>query len=176
MTSNPPTSTRCIKSIARLNYLHGQHPQILNSDYLYTLAQFIVSPITFINQYEWRSLTETEICAMATLWKGIGDGMNIKYDELKRAKEGWKDGIEFYEDIKEWAEEYEEKFMVPAETNRQTGDETVKLLLCVVPRFLWPYARNALCVVMGEKVRKAMMYVIPYPILAPIHYFPSFFA
>lgn len=154
---NPPVSDRCIRSLARLNYIHGQYPQILNSDYLYTLAQFIVSPVTFINAYEWRTLTPLEICAIATLWKGIGDGMNISYHELRRAKEGWKDGIEFYEDVKEWAEDYEKRVMVPAESNHKTGVETVALLLCLVPGVMHPFAKNLLSVLMGERVRIAMM-------------------
>lgn len=161
IVGNPPASTRCIKIISRLNYIHSNYPSILNSDFLYTLAQFIVCPVHFINTYEWRDLTPLEICAISTLWKSIGDGMGIKYDELRRAKTGWKDGIEFYEDIREWAEDYERKFMVPAATNRVTADETVKLLLWLVPWFLHPYVRNVLCVMMGDRVRTAMMFQNP---------------
>lgn len=64
-----------------------------------------------------------EICAIATFWKSIGDNMGIGYEELAHFEAGWKDGLMFYEDIKQWAEKYEVKYMVPAVSNKQTADE-----------------------------------------------------
>src|SRR5271167_3435757 len=56
-TANPPTHTRTIEALARMNYIHGfyrKSGQISNDDMLYTLALFAVEPIKWITRYEWR--------------------------------------------------------------------------------------------------------------------------
>ena len=63
------------------------------------------------------------MCAIATFWKSIGDSMGISYEQLTQYQTGWKDGLEFYEDIRAWAQNYEVKYMVPHATNKQTADE-----------------------------------------------------
>lgn len=68
-------------------------------------------------------MNDMEMCAIGTFWKSLGDSMGISYEDLPRYKTGWKDGLEFYEDIKEWAVNYEVKYMVPAATNKKTADE-----------------------------------------------------
>lgn len=154
-----PREERTRKSIARMNYLHSPYiksGKISNEDLLYTLSVFITEPITWVNKFEWRNTTEYEICALGTFWKSIGDAMDIDYKgHLKR--ESWKDGIEFYEDIKDWAEHYEAKTMVPAKTNSKTAEELVPLLLYYIPRPLLGFSRNAVGVLMGERLRWAMM-------------------
>jgi len=82
-----------------------------------------LEPIKFVKLYEWRDMTELEICAIATFWKSLGDNMGINYEQLTQYQTGWKDGLEFYNDIKTWAERYEVNYMVPAATNKQTADE-----------------------------------------------------
>lgn len=69
-----------------------------------------------------------EMCAIATFWKSIGDSMGIGYG-AQLARSEWVDGLEFYEDIKNWAEAYEIRYMVPAQSNKTTADELVPLLL-----------------------------------------------
>lgn len=156
--AHDPREERSRKAIARMNYLHGPYiksGKISNDDLLYTLSVFITAPITWINLYEWRHLTDLEICALSTFWKSIGDAMEIDYNgRLKRST--WNNGIEFYEDIKEWAEQYEAKNMVPRATNKQTADELVPLLLHYIPRPLMPFSRQAVGVLMGERLRWAM--------------------
>lgn len=159
-TSHHPKSERAIKALARMNYIHGQYQKagkISNSDLLYTLSVFITEPVLFIKRYEWRELTPMEICAMSTIWKSIGDSMGISYSELPRYNTGWKDGLEFYEDISSWAESYENNYMVPAESNKQTADELVPLLLFLVPSQLKAAGASVVGVLMGNKLRTAMM-------------------
>ncbi|PQE33795.1 dephospho- kinase protein [Rutstroemia sp. NJR-2017a WRK4] len=169
-TSFHPTHPRALKAIARMNTLHAPYQkaqQITQPDLLYTLSVFITEPITFINTYEWRRLTPTEICAIATFWKSIGDAMDISYACLPRAGT-WSDGLEFYEDIKAWAEEYERKFMVPELSNKQTADALVPMLLFYVPGFALPFARQVVGVIMGKHLRAAMIYPDPSPLATPI--------
>ncbi|CZR70149.1 uncharacterized protein PAC_20050 [Phialocephala subalpina] len=113
-TGHHPRSERAIKAIARMNYIHGMYQKsgkISIEDLLYTLSVFITEPITWVKKYEWREMTEMEICAIATFWKSIGDAMGIEYrGRLGRSE--WADGLEFYDDIKNWAEAYEAQYIV----------------------------------------------------------------
>ncbi|TGO27532.1 hypothetical protein BPAE_0040g00130 [Botrytis paeoniae] len=162
-SSHHPLHPRVLKAISRMNYLHSGYQKagkISNEDLLYTLSVFITEPIGWIGDWEWRTLNEMEICAIATFWKGIGDAMGISYHGLRRFNE-WRDGIEFFEDIKKWAENYERNFMVPNEYNKKTADELVPLLLFLVPKALLPFARDAVGVLMGPLLRSAMVYPEP---------------
>ncbi|KAK9428982.1 hypothetical protein V1505DRAFT_375469 [Lipomyces doorenjongii] len=161
--SHHPQSDRVIKALARMNYIHNRYQKagkIHNDDLLYTLSVFITEPILWAERYEWRSMTEMEICAISTFWKSIGDAMGIKYDGQLSNTE-WTDGLQFYEDIKAWALDYEEKYMIPAKSNKQTADELVPLLLFYVPKSLKGAASNLVGVLMGNRLRKAMNYPTP---------------
>src|SRR5687767_7475550 len=81
-----PREQRTADAIARMNYLHGPYlksGKITNDDLLYTLSVFITEPISWINRFEWRQVTDLEICALGTFWKSIGDAMSIDYSDLK---------------------------------------------------------------------------------------------
>lgn len=103
-------------------------------------------------------MTEMEIAAVSLTWLCIGRDMGIVYDGYL-ARNSWKDGLEFFEDITSWAEEYERKFMVPALSNKKTANELVPLLLFYVPEFMRGPARQMVGVLMGGRLRESMMYV-----------------
>ncbi|KAH8808385.1 hypothetical protein F5884DRAFT_673284 [Xylogone sp. PMI_703] len=162
--SHHPRSERAIKAIARMNYIHKHYQKagkISNDDLLYTLSVFITEPISWVERYEWRPMNDMEICAFGTFWKSIGDSMGIDYKDLKN--NAWRDGIEFYEDIRAWAKAYEEKYMVPAAPNKKTADELVPLLLFYVPQVLQASLARIVGVLMGDHLRKAMIYPTPSP-------------
>ncbi|KAE8443349.1 hypothetical protein EG329_001992 [Mollisiaceae sp. DMI_Dod_QoI] len=161
--SHHPQSERAIKAIARMNYIHSRYQKagkISNDDLLYTLSVFITEPITWVEKYEWRPMTEMEMCAIATFWKSIGDSMGIGYG-AQLARSEWVDGLEFYEDIKNWAEAYEIRYMVPAQSNKTTADELVPLLLFYVPAPLKTAASHIVSVLMGNRLRAAMSFPNP---------------
>jgi ER-bound oxygenase mpaB/B'/Rubber oxygenase, catalytic domain len=176
---NEPTSERVIEAFGRLNYLHGVYRasgQILDDDMLYTLALFAIEPIRWIERYDWRKLTDLEKCAVGTFMKSMGDAMLIDYGNLPSAKHGFKDGIQWLEEIWQWIEEYEIKHMVPNKDNHQTANETTALLLFNLPDALKPIGRSAVSALMDDRLRDAMMFVrqmlvrfiadalqIPYP-------------
>ncbi|OLN96963.1 hypothetical protein CCHL11_07431 [Colletotrichum chlorophyti] len=162
-TLNPPTSDRALKAISRMNYLHSGYlaaGQISNSDLLYTLAVCVTEPIRFMKLYEWRPLTEMEICAAGTHWKAIGDAMDIRYKGLL-SQEKWADGIEFVEDITAWAKSYEVEAMKPANVNFQASTQLTDMLLWHVPSFAKPFAQEVLHVLMGDRVRDAFCFPEP---------------
>lgn len=151
-----------------MNFLHDHYiarGAITQPSLLYTLSVFVTEPITWINKCEWRQLTDMEVCAIGTFWKGIGDAMGIEYDSLRRHG-NWKDGIEFYEDIRDWAVSYEDEHRIPAKSNFQTANSTVAILLTPIPSKLKDISFNLLCALMEDGVRTAMMFV-PFCISNP---------
>lgn len=85
--------------------------------------------------------------------------MAIDYQPL--SKTSWVDGLEFYEDIKSWAQSFEQSAMVPATQNKKIADGLVPLLLYWVPHFIRPFATQAIGTVMGDRLRKAMLFPTP---------------
>lgn len=99
-----------------------------------------------------------------THWKSIGDAMGISYADLAHGPNSFKDGYEFYEDVKVWSEAYEKQHMVPNDYNHKLADETTRILLVNIPRVLAPYAKPVVATLMDERLRKAMMYDKPHAI------------
>lgn len=163
---NEPASERAIESFGRLNYLHGFYRdsgQILDDDMLYTIALFAVEPIKWIEKHDWRKFSDLERCAMGTFMKSMGDAMLIDYRKLPSAKRGFQDGIQWLEEIWQWAEEYEIKHMVPNKDNHQTANETTAILLFTLPDALKSIGGHAVSAVMDDKLRSAMMFVRTLP-------------
>lgn len=155
-----PTSKRTLEAVSRMNYLHSVYQktgQLLDDDMLYTLALFAREPARWINQYEWRQLEDFERCAIGTFWKSIGDAMNIGYEKLKSGKDGWTDGLHWLEEIGEWAEEYEKKFMQPNINNKITAEQTVAVLLWNVPSAMKGIGKHLVSALMDDRLRTAMM-------------------
>ncbi|KAF2746394.1 hypothetical protein M011DRAFT_425006 [Sporormia fimetaria CBS 119925] len=166
---HPPSHPRSNEAIARMNYLHSIYQRagkISNDDMLYTMSLFVLEPTRWIASYEWRSMTDMEICALATLWKTIGDAQGINFSALQHGPNDFRDGLEFYEDLRTWADEYENRAMVPDKHNHLVAEETTALLVCNIPTFLRPVARNFVVALMDERLRKAMVYE---PVLAIHH-------
>ncbi|RDW63500.1 hypothetical protein BP6252_11045 [Coleophoma cylindrospora] len=162
-SSHPPRHERVVKAIARMNYIHSRYQKagkISNDDLLYTLSVFVTEPISWINKYEWRDLTEMEICAVGTFWKSMGDAMGIEYEGVLAHSE-WADGVEFMHDVSTWAKSYENAYMVPAASNKQTADELVSLLLFYVPTYFKSAGSHLVGVMMGDLLRKAMIHPDP---------------
>ncbi|KAG9245639.1 hypothetical protein BJ878DRAFT_479053 [Calycina marina] len=147
----------CMKQADSEALYHQRAGKISNDDMLYTLSVFITEPISWIGKYEWRFLTDMEICAIGTFWKSIGDSMGIKYTDAF-SHTNWINGLEFTKDITRWAEDYEKSYMVPAASNRATADPLMPLLLWYLPLRLYESATQAMIVLMGERLRKAMLY------------------
>ncbi|OAA65910.1 hypothetical protein SPI_02697 [Niveomyces insectorum RCEF 264] len=178
---NPPTSDRCLKAIARMNYLHSRYQAsgaIRNADLLYTLSVCITEPARFMAQYEWRPLNEMERCALGVFWKALGDAMQIDYaGALARApakagaadggssgssgSSGWHDGLEFTDDITAWARQYEREAMRPDPVNTKLARTFVDLLLWYLPHAVRPFFLEVLTVLMGDRVRDAFSYPEP---------------
>ena len=145
-----------------MNYLHSQYQKsgkITDSDMLYTLSLFALEPTRWIDRYEWRNLTALELCASGTFWKAMGDAMKIPYDALPSCKNGWKDGLHWLEEVKEWSLRYEEAYMIPADTNRRLAESHLNLLFINLPVGLMDIGKRIVTVFLDDRLRKAMMLV-----------------
>ena len=158
----PPESERAIEAIARTNYIHSFYrdsKQVSNEDMLYTLSLFALEPMRWVDRYEWRRLENFEKNALGTFWKAIGDAMGIEYANfLDHGKEGWKDGLQWFEDVSAWAEEYEVTAMKPSIDNHRTAEETTKLLLWYVPDWAKGLGKLLVVTLMDQRLRTAMLY------------------
>ena len=156
-----PQSDRATEAIARMNYIHSLYRgsgKISNEDMLYTLSLFATEPKNWIYRHEWRELEDFEKCALGVFAKALGDAMEIQYQgHLQGAEEGWKDGLEWLEEIEAWAQGYEKRFMVPDINNFKTAEETVDILLWYVPSWGKKFGRNLVYVLMDDRLRTAMM-------------------
>ncbi|KAA8650359.1 hypothetical protein EYZ11_000739 [Aspergillus tanneri] len=132
-----PSSDRAVTALARTKYLHVGYRAsgaILDDDLLYTLSLFVLQPIRFIAQFEWRAMSDLERCAIATYWKYLGDALDISYDALPSGKTGFRDGLHFLEELEEWSVRYEKRNMVPNAANKALADRTMDVMLYTLPR------------------------------------------
>lgn len=153
----PPGSEDLAKSVARTNFLHHpyrQNGKISNGDMLYVLFESMHEPIRFMRLYEWREMVDMEVAAIAMFWKYLGEMMEIDY-KAELGKDQWKDGIEFMEDVAEWAAEYENKHLGPSPDIAKLGKVLVELLLSAYPKFMRESGYKILMVLMGERMRHA---------------------
>ena len=157
---NKPTSERAIEAIARMNFLHSRYQKsgkISNDDLLYTLSIFALEPSRWIDQYEWRTMNDLEMCACGTFWKNMGNAMEISYAKLDSSAKGWQDGLHWLEEVKDWSDKYEEAHMVRADTNRQLADSQLHTLLPRWPAKLHDVCKKSVIVLLGDRLRRSMM-------------------
>lgn len=153
-------SERWADGVTRMNCIHGHYRgKIRNEDMLYTLSLFVGEPVRWIGRWEWRSLSDVEKCAIGVFWRRLGDTMGIEYKGLPGYERGtgWKDGLEWMEELMVWGARYEEKYMVPSKVNWIVAEQTTRILLWPVPSWGKELGKQAVCVMMDDRLRKAMM-------------------
>ena len=157
---NPPSSSRSIDAVARMNYLHSRY-KIANDDMLYTLSVFALEPVRWVNTYEWRRFTDLELCATGTFWKAMGDKMQINYKALPSHASGWQDGLQWLTEIREWSEAYEQQNMVPKKSNHKLASAHLEVILIDLPSIVRNAGSQIASTVLGERLRAAMMLESP---------------
>lgn len=143
-----------------MNYLHDMYRKtgkISDADMLYTLSLFALEPARWTNRYEWRTLTDMELCAIGTYWKSLGDAMDIPYGVLASGKFGWMDGLQWLDELRTWSLQYEEANMKPAVSNQIVATATVNILLHNVPQILREVSKRFVAALLDERLRTAMM-------------------
>ncbi len=107
-------------AISKLNWLHNRY-QILETDYVHTLALFVLEPQRWIDKYEWRPMTRLEKVAHFIYWREIGHRMGFG-------------GIPAtLEELEKWKVDYEKTHLYFIEENRMVTEATLNLFLRKVP-------------------------------------------
>lgn len=156
---NPPTSERAATALARINHMHRHYRKvgtIKDSDLLYTLSLFALEPSRWISRFEWRKLSDLELCAIGTFWKSIGEALEVPFDDLPSSMSG-KDGLEWLNELSEWSRTYEEAHMVPAISNKRLADSTFEMILWKMPSSLHGIGTNILATLLEDKLRESML-------------------
>lgn len=142
-------------ALAKMNWIHARYgASISNGDLIHMLALFVLEPIRYIDNFEWRRLDELEKVALFVYWKEIGNRMGMV-------------GIpETLDELVSWTEAYEKENMVYSPNNTKCYDGAVGLYLGGLPRFLRPVAKSMADSLTENYVRKALGVPDP-PVWAP---------
>ncbi|KAF9137017.1 hypothetical protein BGX30_010628 [Mortierella sp. GBA39] len=135
-------------ALEKLNFIHGHYP-IRQEDYLYTLALFVLEPVSWIDRLEWRKVTELEKNALLATW--TFHGQNMKIENIPKT----------FDELAEWSQNYERENMVYAPSNVAIAQATTGLLLSKSPKALHPFGRHIVSSLLTDRLRTA--FAIPNP-------------
>ncbi|KAF1812517.1 hypothetical protein P152DRAFT_458356 [Eremomyces bilateralis CBS 781.70] len=122
LIANGLDSDRALKANAKMNWLHQRYgTKITNGDTIHTMGLFVLEPIRFIEEKEWRPLSYVEKVAIFVYWRELVHRM------------GAHDVPETIEGLQEWMDEWEPKNMFYDESNKQCVDATWALFLRAIP-------------------------------------------
>ncbi|GAB3293195.1 DUF2236 domain-containing protein [Epidermidibacterium keratini] len=114
-------------AMRRINQMHAMY-DISNDDMLYVLSTFVVCPVRWIADYEWRPLTDNEIVGATNYYRAIGRHMAIK------------DIPETYAEFEKLLDDYERANFAYSPGARAVADATLELLTTFPPFNLLPKA------------------------------------
>jgi hypothetical protein len=121
-------SPRGRQSLRIINRMHGRYA-IANDDMLYVLSTFVYDPISWLDRYGWRTLTDAERLAAFHFYREVGKRMGIRDIPTDFAR------------FQEFKTAYEHRTFRYSDTNRRIGEYTVGLLAGWFPRVLRPMVR-----------------------------------
>ena len=159
MVIGRPGSRRAIQAAARTRFLHAayrKNGKISDNDMLYTLSLFVLEPMRWVAQYEWRRLTDLERCAMATFWKALGDDLDIPYDCLPSSRVGWADALHWLRELDDWSHAYAHNHVKADRNNAILASATMEMVLHGWPKAARPAGQSVVSVILGSDVRDAM--------------------
>ena len=84
--------------------------------------------------------------------------MGIEYaGYLPGAEKGWKDGVEFADELAAWAKMYEIGHMKPSKIAEKPAKALIPMMTKLVPGPLKPLAEECVNSLLGERIRDACM-------------------
>jgi hypothetical protein len=164
-------SERYMYAVARMNYLHARYRQagkILDTDLLHTLGDGAYEIVHVINKEEWRTLSDVERCAIGIFHYNLGIDLEIPFTPLKSSKIGWQDGLQFLDELIQWATMYEKEVAKPT----ATGDQYVRVYVDSAARKMGQSVTSILRQIVGsdldETMRKSLCIEAPGTVLSTI--------
>ncbi|KAI0149874.1 hypothetical protein F4776DRAFT_672054 [Hypoxylon sp. NC0597] len=167
--SKPRDSDRYATAVARMNYLHSRYRRankIIDTDLLHTLGDGLAEILNVVGREEWRQLTDVEMCALGVFHKNLGEDMNIPFDPLPSSKEGWRDGVHFAIELRDWTVRYEEEVAKPTATNDQYVRVYVDSAVSALPGFVGRTLRKTLGADLDDVMRTSLNLESPGLILS----------
>jgi hypothetical protein len=158
-----------LEAMARTRAIHAGYRKsgvIREADMVFTLCATATSGVDMVEQWEWRSLTDTELCAIGALYRGIGDGLGIDYEDFLDLPDPKTSpnpsGLDFYRAMRKWQSEYENWAMKYAPQNHDLAKVAIELLLLAAPgKTLKRWGATLLTVLMDVPLRTAVGYPAP---------------
>jgi hypothetical protein len=114
-------------AVRRMNQMHGRYA-ISNDDMRYVLANFVVMPARWLDEFGWRRLTEHERVASANYYRDLGRHMGIR------------DIPATHREFAEFLDRYEAEHFAFDAGAREVSDATLRLMATFPPNHLAPAA------------------------------------
>ncbi|KAI0468353.1 hypothetical protein F4859DRAFT_506202 [Xylaria cf. heliscus] len=154
-----PSAPATVAAVARVNRIHSLYRPsgvMSDADMLYTLSLFALEPGRLIARFEWRGLTVQERCALATLWKALGEELRIPFDPLPSSgKGGFRDALHWLGELEEWGRDYEARYREKSPETVAVADRKLDTWTGNVPKRLRPVARSFLAALIEPGLRRA---------------------
>ncbi|KAI1652284.1 uncharacterized protein F4817DRAFT_322738 [Daldinia loculata] len=164
-------SERYAMAVARVNYLHSRYrraAKITDPDLLHTLGDGLAEILNVVNREEWRKLTDVEVCAAGVFHKNLGEDMEIPFTPLPSSVEGWKDGLHFARELRDWTVRYEEDVAMATPTNDQYVRVYVDSAVATLPGVVRTTLRKVLADNLDDVMRTSLCLEAPGPILSSL--------
>jgi hypothetical protein len=129
--------------VRALNRMHHRW-SILNEDYLYVLASFIVVPTRWVDRFGWRQTTEVEREAAAVFYRELGRRMAIT------------DLPETYDAFTAYFDAYESTHLAPSAAGAAQMAATQRLIDERLPRPLRFLGPSAVAALLDERLAHAL--------------------
>ncbi|QTI70610.1 oxygenase MpaB family protein [Gordonia polyisoprenivorans] len=141
---------RARDAVRRINQMHAMY-DISNDDMLYVLATFVVCPVRWVADYEWRPLGRNEIDGLTEYYRKLGKHMALK------------DIPNTYEAFERFLEDYEREHFAYSPGSRKVADATLDLLTTFMPFHLLPawLVRRLSFALMDDRLLDAFGYPKP---------------
>ncbi len=148
-----PSEGDGLNALRRMNQMHNAY-NISNSDMIYVLSTFVVTPIRWMDDFGWRPMSATERRAAANYYRDLGRRMGIR-----NLPETWKDFSAFLDD-------YENANFALDAGGTKVAESTIELFTTFPPNQLLPKSivYKMSYALMDEPLLKAFGFPTPNPL------------
>lgn len=156
---SPTTYDLLANYVPTLTTSHARYRRankILDPDLLHTLGDGLAEILRIVDGQEWRRLTDVERCAAGVFHKNLGEDMEIPFDGLPSNAEGWRDGVHFAMELRDWSIRYEEEVARPNAQSDQYVRVYVDSAVSSLPAFVGRALRKSLGAELDEIMRASL--------------------
>ncbi|KAH8167417.1 hypothetical protein CIB48_g809 [Xylaria polymorpha] len=157
-----PGASETAAAIDRVNRIHALYRPsgvMSDADLLYVLSLFAAEPGRCVARFEWRGLTAVERCALATLWKALGEDLRIPFDALPSSSGrtgGFRDALHWLAELEDWARHYEARNRAKTPESVFLAERQLDAWTRNVPACLRPVVRGSIAALIEPGLRQAM--------------------